>query len=132
MMYQRIYVHMLLLAALMLAIPAAEAQKGQGKGNGKMSRINIQTNVAVRGGDEMTQPAMKAPDEPKEIRMQEQKKLRAIEKQQMKKTEQIHNESGKGSERGQEARSNRRKWWKFWGQEKDAAAPETQEAPVAE
>jgi hypothetical protein len=31
------------------------------------------------------------------------------------KSEQVQKELGKGSEKGQEAREMRKKWWKFWG-----------------
>jgi len=42
--------------------------------------------------------------------------VRGLEKQEAKKSEQVQKELDKGSETGQEARQNRRKWWKFWGE----------------
>lgn len=47
--------------------------------------------------------------------IQSDAKLKGLEKQEAKKSEQVQKELGKGSERGQEARQERRKWWKFWG-----------------
>jgi hypothetical protein len=39
---------------------------------------------------------------------------RGLEKQREKKAGQVQKELDKGSERGQEARQKRKKWWKFW------------------
>ena len=41
--------------------------------------------------------------------------LKGVEKQRDKKAEQSQNELGKGSEKGERSRDDRRKWWKFWG-----------------
>ncbi len=43
-------------------------------------------------------------------------KLKGLEKQRQKKSEQVQKELGKGSEKGQESREQRKKWWKFWGE----------------
>jgi hypothetical protein len=37
-----------------------------------------------------------------------------MEKQREMKSEQEQKELGKGSETGQEAREQRKKWWRFW------------------
>jgi hypothetical protein len=39
---------------------------------------------------------------------------KGMEKQQQNKMEQEQKELGKGSEQGQAAREERKKWWKFW------------------
>ena len=43
-------------------------------------------------------------------------KPEGLEKQKQKKTNQVQKELGKGSEKGQESREQRKKWWKFWGE----------------
>jgi uncharacterized protein with gpF-like domain len=56
---------------------------------------------------------------------------KALEKQAEKKTEQERKELGKGSEQGQAKRAeNSRKWWKFWGGEKEAPAAAPVPAPA--
>ncbi len=40
--------------------------------------------------------------------------LKGLEKQRERKTFQEQKESDKGSEKGQESRLKRKKWWKFW------------------
>lgn len=40
--------------------------------------------------------------------------LKGLEKQAAKKSGQQQKDLGKGSETGQEAREERKKWWKFW------------------
>lgn len=42
-------------------------------------------------------------------------KAKGLAKQQ-KKSEQVQKELNKGSEKGQESRQNRKKWWNFWGE----------------
>jgi hypothetical protein len=41
-------------------------------------------------------------------------KMKGLEKQTVKKSEQTQKELDKGSEQGQAAREERKKWWKFW------------------
>lgn len=45
---------------------------------------------------------------------EEGEKPKGLEKQYEKKSSQDQKEIGKGSERGQEASSAKKKWWKFW------------------
>ncbi|MEH6824360.1 MAG: hypothetical protein V7629_10670 [Motiliproteus sp.] len=42
--------------------------------------------------------------------------LKGADKQREKKADQVQNELGKGSDKGQESRETRKKWWKFWGE----------------
>ena len=42
-------------------------------------------------------------------------KMKGLEKQGDKKSSQVQKELDKGSAKGQEARQQRKKWWKFWG-----------------
>jgi hypothetical protein len=41
------------------------------------------------------------------------KKIKGLKKQKEKKTAQVQKELDKGSAKGQEARQQRKKWWKF-------------------
>lgn len=55
----------------------------------------------------------------KQLNKQENKQrdaLKGQEKQKAKKSVQTQKELGKGSEKGQQARRERKKWWKFWGE----------------
>lgn len=57
-------------------------------------------------------PILKA-DEKKAKMKEEQGQLK---KQQANKAEPMQKEADKGSEQGQEARQERKKWWRFWGE----------------
>ncbi len=66
---------------------------------------------------------MKKEKKHKEEKMQQEKKdmmveeggdKKGLEKQKAKKAEQEQKELGKGSEKGQESRQKRKKWYKFW------------------
>jgi hypothetical protein len=47
-------------------------------------------------------------------RKKKDKEIKGLEKQKEKKSAQVQKELGKGSAQGQEARQQRKKWWKFW------------------
>jgi len=55
-------------------------------------------------------------DRDKRERMQEKEGMdnKGMEKQREMKSEQEMKELGKGSEKGQESREKRKKWWRFW------------------
>jgi len=75
-----------------------ESEKPKGKKYDKSSERNHEN------GDD---------DELPEFEEDKGMKAKGLEKQREKKANQIQKESGKGSEKGQEARSKRKKWWKF-------------------
>ena len=54
----------------------------------------------------------------KKKKKEKSSKLKGIEKQSAKKSEQEQKELEKGSDKGKASREeNRKKWWKFWGNE---------------
>ena len=83
---------------------------GQRKGN--QAEGHIQEPEGNFGqGSERAEKKMKGA-----VQEQEQREIKGLEKQREKKAEQVQKELNKGSETGQEARQNRKKWWKFWGE----------------
>lgn len=67
-------------------VDAGETHKGEDKDIEKQDKDDVKKNKGVKG----------------------------LEKQKAKKQEQVQKELDKGSEQGKEARSKRKKWWKFW------------------
>ncbi|MFC1467785.1 hypothetical protein ACFLQY_03745 [Verrucomicrobiota bacterium] len=143
----RISSFVLILAAVMLAAPSAEAQ-GRGKGN--RPDLPPEAEAAMKAAEEKAEAEAKAAEakaEAAEKRAKaDERRREALEKakrkgkpseppglakQREKKAEQHQKELGKGSPRGQEARGKRRKWWKLWG-EKTEEEVEAPEEPVAE
>ena len=55
-------------------------------------------------------------DKVKKEKKDKSEKENGLEKQKTSKTEDAMKELDKGSNKGQEARSKRKKWWKFWGE----------------
>ena len=111
------------LAAIWMVAPKAEA-KNPFAGKGKAPEVKM-------SGD-ATELAEEKAEEAKQMRerkmKQEKEKLKGLEKQKAKKAEQVQKELGKGSEKGQAMRKEKRKkWWKF-GFGKD----EEEEIPVIE
>lgn len=49
-----------------------------------------------------------------EKKVKAEKSVKGLDKQKDKKSTQVQKELGKGSEKGQEASSSKKKWWKFW------------------
>ena len=99
---------------------ALKARK-EGKGHGKaMQNMGDETEKEMRRqyrehGDDaehMEDEAGKKGEKVKERATEMNRK--GFEKQKEKKMAQEQKELGKGSEQGQEARQNRKKWWKFW------------------
>lgn len=135
----------LFLAVSLIAAPAL-AQKHGSAGNGKFpeEKKGVQKSVTQRKdrmADEVEKQSAKgqkaraenekklkkqrdvesrALEEKKEsqkkLKKQREDELKGLEKQKAKKSEQVQKELDKGSEQGQEARSERRKWWRFWGE----------------
>ena len=118
-MTYRIFTMAVLLIALLIAVPAAEA-KGPPKGKGKVPELRIGS-----GAEELVQEKAKEAKKVRDRKMKKEKtKLKGIEKQKAKKAEQVQKELGKGSEQGQAARTNRKKWWKFgFGKDEDVPTP---------
>ncbi len=91
------------------------------EGKEKAERIKTEKDKTVKNQHEelkeLEEEESKKNKAEKEKNVKKQKsELKGLEKQKAKKSEQIQNELDKGSEKGQEARKERRKWWKFWGE----------------
>ena len=83
-----------------------------GQRKGKQAEGHIQEPEGNFGqGLEKAEKKMK-----EAVQEQEQREIKGLEKQREKKAEQVQKELNKGSETGREARQNRKKWWKFWGE----------------
>lgn len=111
-----------LLIAWLAVAPASQA-KGppEGKGMGKIPELKMGSDA-----EEMAEQQVEEAKQVRERKMkQEKEQLKGLEKQQTKKAEQVQKELGKGSEKGQAMREERRKkWWKFgFGKDDDVPAP---------
>ncbi len=74
-------------------------------------------NDEIKALKEKKEKIEKKDKKEKKLKLEKAEKLSGLEKQQARKSEQVQNELDKGSEQGQEARSeNAKKWWKFWGE----------------
>lgn len=114
---------MLMLFFLAFSVVTAPvlAEKPEWAGGGKSS---VEKNKAPKSAIESVADDVEIEKEKKEkIKTDKEKKLkkehdelRGLEKQRATKTVEMQKELDKGSQQGQEARSKRRKWWKFWGE----------------
>lgn len=127
-----------ILIALGLVFTAPAFAKGPGgAGKGSHNGESIKTHRGVMGekaGDkavnirEMEQERLEQAEEKiketegikeekqEKVSEKSQKAKKGLEKQREKKAEQVQKELDKGSEKGQEAREARKKWWRFWGE----------------
>ena len=120
----------ILLTAMLVAAPKAEA-KNPFAGKEKAPELKMSAD-AEELAEEKAEAAKEKAKEAKQMRerkmKEEKEKLKGLEKQKAKKAEQVQKELGKGSEKGQAMRQEKRKkWWKF-GFGKD----EEEEIPVVE
>ena len=80
----------------------------------------VSQKKAVKDDMKAQKKEMKAyPDNEREKKEKKDKKIKdekikGLEKQREKKSAHVQKELGKGSAQGQEARQQRKKWWKFW------------------
>ena len=122
------------LVFLFTAPAFAKGPGGAGKGvqNRERVREHVKTRSRVMEGEagdkvekikkrkreqakERIKEAKEAKEEKQEMVKEKTKKAKkGLEKQREKKSEQVQKELGKGSEKGQEARETRKKWWKFF------------------
>jgi len=113
----------LALALLGIATPTL-AEKPQWAGNGTSAanqrQALPQAGERPRDGAEEARALkeMKAKHAKKETQERSERDAepspRGLENQSERKQEQVMKELDKGSEQGQTARENRKKWWKFW------------------
>jgi hypothetical protein len=117
----------LLLGTALSAVPVSAAQhEKEGQGMGKEDRATMQEQREQQRmmREEQQGEAVQLRDEQREQmreRMEEQEGMegqgmegKGMEKQREMKSIQEQKELGKGSETGQEAREQRKKWWRFW------------------
>ena len=98
-----------LLAAGLIAIPAI-ADKPEWAGKGKPTdaeKAHHKAEMTAKGDDK---------EHEKKLKERKNKEKRGLETQHEKKSQQAQKELGKGSDKGQESREQRKKWWKFWGE----------------
>jgi hypothetical protein len=75
----------------------------------------VSKKKAVKDDMKVQKKEMKAyNDNELEKKEKKNKEIKGLEKQREKKSAQIQKELGKGSAQGQEARQQRKKWYKFW------------------
>lgn len=80
----------------------------------KASKHKVDAVEKQKGEDIDAESEDKDIEKPDKGDVKKNKGARGLEKQKAKKQEQVQKELDKGSEQGKEARSKRKKWWKFW------------------
>lgn len=86
---------------------SAHAGKPEWAGKGKPT-------AAQREAQRTTNEAKKEHGKNEKVNKGKKEKQKGIEKQKTMKSEQVQKELGKGSEKGQETREKRKKWWQFF------------------
>ncbi len=114
---------MLFIVSGLLFVPPVFADKGK-PAKEQTQKHQMKTKSKVADADRMdlkTKEKNKPekPEKPKDLETADEQP-KGLEKQREKKAAQEQKELGKGSEQGQQSRENRRKWWKFWGDEQSS------------
>lgn len=112
------------LLAAFIALPSM-AEKPEWAGNKGKPRVEqkeshrsaMQVKEDLEEEHEKKEKKLKDKKQKKEKKIKgESEEFKGLDKQQAKKSEQVQKELDKGSEKGIEARDERKKWWKFWGE----------------
>ena len=102
------------LTILVSGIAVAEKPEwaGKGKPTAEQKAAHKAAMNAKGDVDDMEKDSMDGDKEKKAKKAE--KTVKGLEKQAEKKSGQAQEELDKGSETGQEASSDKKKWWKFW------------------
>ncbi|MGR8978670.1 MAG: hypothetical protein ACU84H_01060 [Gammaproteobacteria bacterium] len=109
---------MILFLVFSVVTAPALAEKPGWAGQGQSSEEKMKTDKSAIEGmmdNSEKEKKEKIKTEKEKKLKKEHDELRGLEKQRATKSVEMQKELDKGSEQGQEARSKRRKWWKFWG-----------------
>ena len=104
---------------LITSFAVADKPEWAGKGKGAKEERNshkkeIKNDDASDSEDSGRQKKDKLKKEKKKEKVKKGETSKGLEKQKDKKSLQEQKELDKGSEKGQESRQKRKKWWKFW------------------
>ena len=107
--------------AVFIFSTAAMAEKPEWAGNGKPTAEQKEVGKSAKQAKQEMDEDRREGEKSKEHmdknaykHKEDSDRPKGLDKQYEKKSSQEQKELGKGSEKGQEASSNKKKWWKFW------------------